>query len=140
VLIETLARFGIDATCVEGRPGVWIDASRKIAAIGVRVSRGVTTHGFALNVNTDLSYFEHIVPCGLTDATVTSMQHELGAVQNMRTVENAIIESFVAKFGVAIIETESDRSEDLSLRASEDSSAEVPRANGERTAEVPVGR
>lgn len=72
VLIWTLARFGIAGYRVEGRPGVWTDGG-KIAAIGVHVSRGITSHGFALNVDPDLGYFSHIVPCGLPDVTVTSM-------------------------------------------------------------------
>jgi lipoate-protein ligase B len=73
MLIDVLARFGIAAGRSERNAGVWV-GDAKIAAIGVRISRGVTTHGFALNVNTDLSYFEHIIPCGLADASVTSVQ------------------------------------------------------------------
>ncbi|MEX0787150.1 MAG: lipoyl(octanoyl) transferase LipB [Dehalococcoidia bacterium] len=72
VLIRTLAAFGITGYRVEARPGVWTD-SGKIAAIGVHVSRGITSHGFALNVDPDLDYFSHIVPCGLAGVTVTSM-------------------------------------------------------------------
>ena len=75
VIISTLAELGIPATA-EGRPtGVWVNDA-KIAAIGVRVSRGVTMHGFALNVNPDLSYFNHIVPCGMPDAGVTSIAEQ----------------------------------------------------------------
>ncbi len=72
VLIETLAGFGVRGERRPGKPGVWLGTA-KIAAIGVHVSRGVTSHGFALNVDPDLSYFSHIVPCGLPDITVTSM-------------------------------------------------------------------
>ena len=75
-LIEALAAFGIAARQTPGRPGVWV-GDAKIAAIGVRVSRGVTSHGFALNVDPDLRYFSYIVPCGLPDATVTSMDEVL---------------------------------------------------------------
>ena len=75
LLIETLSDFGIVAEA-EGHPtGVWTGGA-KIAAIGVRVSRGVTTHGFALNVSPDLDYFEHIIPCGIEDCRVTSMESE----------------------------------------------------------------
>ncbi len=75
-LIEALSAFGIEADRSPGRPGVWVGGA-KIAAIGVRVSRGVTSHGFALNVDPDLSYFAHIIPCGLPDVTVTSMAEVL---------------------------------------------------------------
>lgn len=75
IIISTLAELGIPATA-EGRPtGVWV-GDAKIAAIGVRVSRGVTMHGFALNVNPDLSYFNHVVPCGMPDAGVTSIAEQ----------------------------------------------------------------
>ena len=77
VIIEALAEFGIEGVS-EGHPtGVWVE-DRKIAAIGVKVGRRVTTHGFALNVSTDLSYFQHIVPCGMPMARVTSVSRELG--------------------------------------------------------------
>jgi len=79
-LIDTAAHFGLEAGRVRGRPGAWIDAEgerpRKLAAVGVRVSRGRSMHGFALNVDTDLSWFDHIVPCGLADAGVTSLRNE----------------------------------------------------------------
>lgn len=80
-LIAVCAEFGIETTCMKGRSGVWIrdeKGDRKIAAIGVRVAKGVTMHGFALNVCPDLSAFEAIIPCGITDAEVTSMEKELG--------------------------------------------------------------
>jgi lipoate-protein ligase B len=77
VLIETLASFGIDASRAPGRPGVWL-GREKIASIGVHVSRGITSHGFALNVDPDLAFFSHIVPCGLPDVTMTSMARVLG--------------------------------------------------------------
>jgi len=82
-LINVCADLGISAVRVAGRSGVWIQDSqgdRKIAAIGIRVAKGVTMHGFALNVNPDLSAFRSIVPCGISDADVTSLEIELGRV------------------------------------------------------------
>jgi lipoyl(octanoyl) transferase len=81
MLIEVCAEFGVAAGRVEGRSGAWITGNgpdRKIAAIGIRVSRGVSLHGFALNCNPDLSYFGTFVPCGIADAGVTSLSRELG--------------------------------------------------------------
>jgi len=80
-LIATCAELGLNASRVDGRSGVWIvdsNGERKIAAIGIRVARGVTMHGFALNVEPDLSAFEAIIPCGIEDAVVTSLAIELG--------------------------------------------------------------
>jgi lipoyl(octanoyl) transferase len=80
-LIETCSELGLAATRVQGRSGVWVvdgKGERKIAAIGIRVARGVTMHGFALNVEPDLSAFEAIIPCGIEDAAVTSLAIELG--------------------------------------------------------------
>jgi lipoyl(octanoyl) transferase len=82
-LINVCADLGITAVRVDGRSGVWIQdaqGDRKIAAIGIRVAKGVTMHGFALNVNPDLSAFRSIVPCGISDADVTSLEIELGRV------------------------------------------------------------
>lgn len=79
-LIKVCAEFELSTTRIEGRSGVWIDderGQRKIAAIGIRVAQGVSMHGFALNVNPDLSAFHTIIPCGINDADVTSMQQEL---------------------------------------------------------------
>jgi lipoyl(octanoyl) transferase len=83
LLIEVCAALGVTAGRVEGRSGVWLAADdrrpeRKIAAIGIRVARGVTLHGFAINCNADLTAFDRIVPCGITDAAVTSLSRELG--------------------------------------------------------------
>jgi lipoate-protein ligase B len=103
VLIDTLSRFGIVAGRSQGRPGVWV-GDAKIAAIGVRVSRAVTTHGFALNVNTDLSYFDHIIPCGLRDATVTSTQRLTSETFELRAVQDEIIDAFAQRFD-AVFET-----------------------------------
>ena len=107
VLIETLAEFGIAAQREQGRPGVWAGDS-KIAAIGVRISRGVTSHGFALNVDPDLAYFSHIVPCGLPDVTVTSMASELGDAPEMGRVIDSITAAFGRVFGVEISQPQAE--------------------------------
>lgn len=89
-LIAVCKEFGIDAQRYCERSGVWLrdeHGDRKIAAIGIRVARGVTMHGFALNVNPDLSYFDRIVPCGISDAQVTSMSKELGREISINEVE-----------------------------------------------------
>jgi lipoyl(octanoyl) transferase len=79
LLIDTCAELGLGAGRVDGRSGVWTpDGARKVAAIGIRVSRGVTMHGFALNCDPDLTAYDRIVPCGISDATVTSLSRELG--------------------------------------------------------------
>ncbi len=91
VIIDTLAEFGISAGRVPKLTGVWVDG-RKIAAIGVHISRWVTSHGFALNVNTDLSYFQYIVPCGLTKP-VTSMA-QLGCAADLGEVARSLARHF----------------------------------------------
>ena len=99
VLIRTCADFGIATKRVPGLTGVWTDAEQreaKLAAIGVHISRFVTSHGFALNVNTDLSYFDLIIPCGITSKPVTSMQRELGRESDL----NVVAESVSRNFGV----------------------------------------
>ena len=108
-LIDVLAHFGITAARSERNPGVWVDDA-KIAAIGVRVSRGVTTHGFALNVNTDLGYFQHIIPCGLVGTDVTSMQRIAGTTFDMREVEDETAAAFARHFDLAIEEEPPDGS------------------------------
>jgi lipoyl(octanoyl) transferase len=102
LLIDVLSRFGIVADRSPGRPGVWV-RDEKIAAIGVRVSRGVTTHGFALNVNTDLSWFRDIVPCGLL-AGVTSMQALTGETYAMGDIEAEVIDAFARQFDAKLRE------------------------------------
>ncbi len=101
-IIEALSEFGIEAECIEGRPGVWVrDASgdaSKIAAVGVRIRNGITTHGIALNVTTDLSWFDHIVPCGIADAGVTSIQSILSAAPPLATVEAELISALARVF------------------------------------------
>lgn len=99
VLIETLAEFGVSGRREQGRPGVWAGDS-KIAAIGVRVSRGITSHGFALNVDPDLEYFSHIVPCGLPDVTVTSMARELDEAPRMEDVMDTVTAVFSRVFNL----------------------------------------
>src|SRR5207237_6845967 len=99
-LIDVLADFGITAGRLSGYTGVWI-GDRKIVAIGVKVSQGVTTHGFALNVSTDLSLFTHILPCGITDKGVTSMAAELGTVPAMGDVEDAVVARLMTRFALA---------------------------------------
>jgi lipoyl(octanoyl) transferase len=94
-IIRTLQEFGISASRLEGGTGVWLDPdvagkARKICAIGVKASRYVTMHGFAFNVNTDLTYFSNINPCGFTDKGVTSLAKELGVAQDFETIKNKV--------------------------------------------------
>lgn len=98
IIIEVLSSYGIISEKSDKNIGVWIEKGtkkeRKICALGVKISRGITMHGFALNVNTDLSYFNHINPCGFTNKGVTSMQKELGKVINIEKVKDLIIKGF----------------------------------------------
>jgi lipoate-protein ligase B len=98
VVVRALAEFEIDAGRVPGLTGVWA-ADAKLAAIGVRVSRWITHHGFALNVDTDLSYFDLIVPCGIADKGVTSMNELLGRNVSHEAVQDALARSFCDVFG-----------------------------------------
>ena len=97
VIIRTLIKFGITAGREEGMTGVWVDGE-KIAAMGVKVSRWVTMHGFALNVNTDLTKFSRIIPCGIFHKGVTSMQKVLGKESDMNLVSKYLLESFTEIF------------------------------------------
>jgi lipoyl(octanoyl) transferase len=104
-IITTLADYGIVSERLDGATGVWIDTkipgkTRKICAIGVRVSRYVTMHGFALNVNTDLNYFNYINPCGFQDKGVTSMQKELGSKQDFNGVKEKLLNNLFAEFSI----------------------------------------
>jgi lipoyl(octanoyl) transferase len=101
VLIRTCGDFGIPTRRVAGLTGAWTETEPvgKIAAIGVHISRSVTSHGFALNVNTDLSYFNLIVPCGITTKPVTSMKSELGHELDMDSVAHALSRNFGSVFG-----------------------------------------
>ncbi|HEV2021871.1 MAG TPA: lipoyl(octanoyl) transferase LipB [Terriglobales bacterium] len=99
VLIRTCADFGIAARRVSGRTGVWTEQSdAKVAAIGVHISRGVTSHGFALNVSTDLDAFQLIVPCGIADKAVTSLGRELGEAPTLEKVAESAARNFGAVF------------------------------------------
>lgn len=98
VLIRAVGAFGVDAARSPGLTGVWVGGS-KIAAIGVRISRWITSHGFALNVSTDLSHFDLIVPCGIPDRGVTSLQRVLGRTVDMPAAQQAVVEAFAAVFG-----------------------------------------
>lgn len=106
-VIRTLADYGVRAGRVAGRSGVWIDpertSARKICAVGVRTSRWVTMHGLALNVNTDLSYFERIVPCGISDRGVTSLAREKGRDMDIDAVREALLGHFAQVFGCRLV-------------------------------------
>jgi lipoyl(octanoyl) transferase len=106
-VILTLADFGLNAGRYPGYTGVWFDAdnenARKICALGVRCSRWVTMHGLAFNVNTDLDYFNNIVPCGIDDKTVTSMQKELGSVVDINEVKKILKHHISVLFGMEML-------------------------------------
>ena len=103
--IQTLKDFGLTATRRPPFTGIWI-GDKKIAAIGVAVKRAITFHGLALNVNTDLSYFKRIIPCGLAWANVTSMARELDAAQNFAAVRDRFLYNFADVFGYSVEKTE----------------------------------
>ncbi|MFZ3339548.1 MAG: lipoyl(octanoyl) transferase LipB [Terriglobales bacterium] len=109
VLIRTCGDFGIPTKRVAGLTGAWTETTpeSKIAAIGVHISRSVTSHGFALNVNTDLSYFDLIVPCGITAKPVTSMQKELGREVDIEAVTQSLSRYFGTVFGRQMLWLES---------------------------------
>jgi lipoyl(octanoyl) transferase len=105
-VILTLEEYGISASRVDGLTGVWLDgdqpSARKICAMGVKSSRWVTMHGIGFNVNTDLTYFNHIVPCGIEDKSVTSMQKELGRKLNMDEVKSVLVKHLSELFNATI--------------------------------------
>jgi len=108
VVIRTAADFGIAASRLERWPGVWVEQSRdggprKLAALGVHLSRWYTRHGFALNIRPDLSHFGLIVPCGITEGGVTSMERELGRAVEPEAVSQRIIEHFAAVFDCSVV-------------------------------------
>ena len=106
IVIRTIGKWGIKGERSEKETGVWIDvgtpAARKICAIGVRTSHWVTMHGFALNVNTDMSYFTHIIPCGIRGKGVTSMAMEVGEKINIGEVKKELVKQFCEVFGAEI--------------------------------------
>ena len=97
VIIRSLDKFDISADRKDGLTGVWVK-DEKIAALGVRISRWVTMHGFALNVNTDLAYYDNIIPCGIFDYGITSMKHILGEKQNMSKIKSTLSAVFLDVF------------------------------------------
>ncbi|HMU47588.1 MAG TPA: lipoyl(octanoyl) transferase LipB [Chitinophagaceae bacterium] len=108
VIILTMSDYGLTGARSKGETGVWIDPDvpgreRKICAIGVRCSRWVTMHGFAFNVNTDLSYFNHIIPCGINNKQVTSLEKELGVKQDIEEVKSRIKRNFEKVFDAKLI-------------------------------------
>ena len=107
-VILTLQEFGITSGRLDGFTGVWLDPdkpelARKICAMGIRCSRWVTMHGIALNVNTDLSYFDHIVPCGIKDKAVSSMQVELGRIVDIQEVKTHLKSKLSQIFNINIV-------------------------------------
>lgn len=107
-VIDTCAAGGVKTGRIPGLTGVWIDhdderAARKICALGVKTSRWVTLHGLAFNVNTDLNYFDYIVPCGIRDKAVTSLEKELGKVQDLNGVKNVLKHNIVQLFQMELI-------------------------------------
>jgi len=106
-VILTLKEYGLASERSPGETGVWFDVgtpkARKICALGVKSSRWVTMHGFAFNVNSDLSYFGNIIPCGITDKSVTSLQQELGGEMNMEEVKNKVKSHLIDLFEMEII-------------------------------------
>lgn len=106
-IILTIAEYGLKGVRSEGETGVWLDVgtpfARKICAMGIRSSRWVTMHGFALNVNADLGYFDNIIPCGIKDKAVTSMEAELNRKVDLEEVKAKILKHFKALFEVSTI-------------------------------------
>lgn len=106
-VIQTLAEYGIKAGRVNGMTGVWIDgdkpSARKICAMGVKSSRWVTMHGIGFNINSDLSYFSHIVPCGIQDKAVTSLKKELGREVDMEEVSERLKKNMAEQFNFDLI-------------------------------------
>ena len=105
VVILTLNDFGLTAERIPDLIGVWV-GDVKVASVGVRISRGISTHGFALNVSTDLSYFRHIVPCGMPGAVVGSMESLLGAPVDMELVAERLVHHFGSRLRRTMVEVE----------------------------------
>ncbi len=113
VIIATLADYGLSGDRSAGETGVWLDVgtpfARKICAMGVRASRWVTMHGWAFNLNTDLRYFEYIIPCGIKDKSVTSLQRELGRTVDEVEVKERVAGHFARLFEVDLVPTPAGR-------------------------------
>ncbi len=105
VIIDVLSDFGLTGDTPEGITGVWAGGA-KIASIGVKISRGVAYHGLALNVNTDLAYFDHIIPCGLHDLTVTSIARLLGEPAELEMVQYSLAFHFGKQMGFHMVEAQ----------------------------------
>jgi lipoyl(octanoyl) transferase len=103
VMIQVAAEFGLRAGRIDGFSGAWI-GDRKIGAVGVRISRWITSHGVAFNVSTDLDYFDLIVPCGIADKEVTSLAHELNRAVDHGTAENVFIRQFATVFARTVVD------------------------------------
>ena len=107
-VIDSLADYGIDSGRVDGLTGVWIEGdtprARKICALGVKSSRWVTMHGIGFNINSDLSYFGHIIPCGIDDKAVTSMEKELGRKLDMQEVSEVLKQKLADQFGFTYVD------------------------------------
>jgi lipoyl(octanoyl) transferase len=101
-VIDTAKAFGVASAPLTGLPGIWVDGERKLAAIGVRVKRGVTTHGLALNVNTDLRWFDEMIPCGIHGKGVTSLAREAGHPVPMDEVEDELARQLAAHLGLRL--------------------------------------
>lgn len=112
--IRTAAAFGVDAARQPGKAGVWV-GDDKLAAVGVRVSRWVTTHGLAINVSPDLSYFADIVPCGLSDRGVTSLERLLGAAPALSAVRAVLTRVFAEVFGLDLVAQPAEAVRDSAL-------------------------
>ena len=108
LIIRALGDWGIPAGLIDGLTGVWTPERRKVASIGVHINRGVTTHGFAINVNNDLEPFEWIVPCGIESCDVTSVARELGGEQDLSAFATTITERFGELFGRSAVELDPD--------------------------------
>jgi lipoyl(octanoyl) transferase len=101
-VIATAFSFGVRAGRLDGLPGVWVDGTRKLAAVGVRVRRGVTTHGLALNVSTDLAWFDEMIPCGIPGCEVTSLERETGHVLRLTDVADVLAADLARALGLRL--------------------------------------
>jgi lipoate-protein ligase B len=111
-IILALGNFGLRARRIKGLTGVWVD-NKKIASIGIGIKRWITYHGFALNVNTDLSYFNMIVPCGMQDVEITSIKELLGKDISMKEVEDSIVDAFAKVFNKRVLEASLDEQREI---------------------------